>query len=367
MEGGLPGPAPIRFSSLHHQRVTTCSLRDIMGIIYLQDQDANAARLSSALGGSSTAEIANGTAYPPAVRLLAVMARALSAATNKNSMTARYHPAVQLVSRVSPLNSMIPSTGGAVQVGADVDADAPTHLGARAQLLSTLLARGERAAAAELTKNRDMGHSLQALTGALRNIEETLNGVLVSLCDGSPSAAAGAGCLHICVAALNVCLLTIHFLHLPTSRVHIITAGNSVRDSSRRSSSDCRLSARREEEVAAMRREVRVLRGWVRGESGGHGEGSDEEYALQDVVDGNVERAGERTRRRRKNGRGEEDDDDSEMQSIMTVLPPSPPSFIVRNGTQTGKRGDLDLLKLAVSPPSSVSDTAPDRCGSTPV
>jgi hypothetical protein len=81
------------------------------------------------------------TVYPPAVRLLAAMARASSAATNKNSTTARYHPAVQLLSRVSPLNSMIPSTGGAVQGGgADVDADAPTCLGAWAQLLSALLA-----------------------------------------------------------------------------------------------------------------------------------------------------------------------------------------------------------------------------------
>jgi hypothetical protein len=45
-----------------------------------------------------------------------------------------------------------------------------------------------------------------------------------------------------------------------------------------------------------MRREVRVLRGWVHRESGGCGEGSDEEYVLQDVVDGNVERAEENTK-----------------------------------------------------------------------
>ncbi|KAJ7794580.1 hypothetical protein B0H14DRAFT_3496867 [Mycena olivaceomarginata] len=95
--------------------------------VYLQDQDANAARLSSALGGNSTAEIANGTtAYPPAVWLLAAMARASSAATNKNSTTtaARYHP----------------RRGAAQGGGADVDADAPTRLGAWARLLSVLLA-----------------------------------------------------------------------------------------------------------------------------------------------------------------------------------------------------------------------------------
>ncbi|KAJ7794575.1 hypothetical protein B0H14DRAFT_3556720, partial [Mycena olivaceomarginata] len=135
----LPPPIPLHFPSSSTRSLTPPTHSAWLGWflvlfymyitdVYVQDQDANAARLASALGGSSTAEIVNGTtAYPPAVRLLAAMARAASAATNQNSTAARYYPAVQLFSRASPLNSTI---GAAQGGGADVDADAPTRLSA---------------------------------------------------------------------------------------------------------------------------------------------------------------------------------------------------------------------------------------------